>query len=64
MARPVDPELERFARMTPREKLRAAEQLYETARSLKAAGVRRLHPDWSEERVRRAVRDAFLLRPG
>lgn len=31
-----------------------------TAWQLRAAGERRLHPDWSEDRVKRAVRDSFL----
>jgi len=47
-------------RMTGAEKLRAAFQLYETARKVKAAGLRHLHPDWSEEEVQRQVREIFL----
>jgi hypothetical protein len=46
--------------MTPAQKLRAAERLYWSARQLKAAALRAEHPDWSEEEIERAVRDAFL----
>ena len=48
-------------RMSPAEKLRAAERLYWSARSLKAAALRAMHPDWSDEQIERAVRDAFLF---
>jgi hypothetical protein len=43
--------------MTPEQKLRAAEELYDSARDLKAAVMRQDHPDWNEEQIRRAVRD-------
>lgn len=46
--------------MSPAQKLRAAEQLYHSARQLKAAALRAQHPDWSDETVRRAVREIFL----
>ena len=46
--------------MTPERKLRIADELYQTAWALKTAGIRMRHPDWSEEQVRRAVRDVFL----
>lgn len=46
--------------MTPAQKLRAAWRLFESARQLKAAAVRAEHPEWSDEQVRLAVRDAFL----
>jgi hypothetical protein len=46
--------------MTPEQKLRAVEALYWTARELKAAWLRSEHPGWSEEEVRRKVRDIFL----
>ena len=50
----------RLRQMTPEEKLRAAERLYVSARQLKAAALRAQHPEWTEEAVARAVRDAFL----
>ena len=46
--------------MTGAERLRVAEQLYWSARKLKAAGLRSLHPDWPEEEVQREVTRIFL----
>jgi Rv0078B-related antitoxin len=46
--------------MSPAQKLRAAERLYYSARQLKAAALRAEHPDWSDEAIRRAVREIFL----
>ncbi len=53
-----------IARMTPEQKLRAAEKLYWSARGLKAAALRAKQPDWSDEQIERAVRDAFLFHHG
>ena len=58
---PEDPQVEIFRRMTPEQKLRAAERLYWSARELKSAWFRQEHPEWSEEQVKKAVRDAFLF---
>jgi hypothetical protein len=49
-----------FKAMTPEQRWRAARQLYWTVRRHKAAFIRSMHPDWSEERVQREVRDIFL----
>ncbi len=46
--------------MTPEQKLRAAEEMYRAALEIKAAALRAQHPDWSEEEVRRKVREIFL----
>ena len=46
--------------MSPAQKLRAAERLYYSARQLKAAALRAVHPDWTDEAIRQAVRDIFL----
>lgn len=46
--------------MTPAQKLKAAEMLYFSARELKAAWLRSLHPQWTEAAIEQAVRDAFL----
>ena len=46
--------------MSGAEKLRAAFDLYATVRKIKAAGVRYLHPDWTEEEVQRRVKEIFL----
>lgn len=50
-----------FRRMSPAEKLEAALRLYWSARELKVAGLRAMHPDWPDERVEREARDAFLF---
>ncbi len=49
-----------FRRMTPEQRWRAANRLYWTARRHKAAYLRSLHPDWSEDRVDDEVRRIFL----
>lgn len=51
----------RLRAMTPEEKLRIAHDLYWSARRMKAAYLRQRHPDWSDERVAKEVRDAFLF---
>lgn len=50
-------ETERLRRMTPSEKLAVLERMIREAYELKAAGLRALHPDLSEEEVRRRARD-------
>lgn len=47
-------------RLTGPQKLEAAVALGRAARRLKAAGLRRAHPEWSEERIQREVREVFL----
>jgi hypothetical protein len=46
---------------TPAAKLATASALYWSARSLKAAALRRLHPDWDEVLVQKELRLIFLL---
>jgi hypothetical protein len=46
--------------MTPAERWRAAERLSWSARNLKAAFLRSIHPEWTEVEVQRAVKEAFL----
>lgn len=46
------------------QKLKAAEEMWEAAHQLKAAALRAQHPDWTEEEVQRAVREAFLYARG
>jgi hypothetical protein len=41
-------------------RLRLAEQLYWSARKLKAAGLRHQHSDWAEDRVNAEVTRIFL----
>ena len=47
-------------KMTPEQRLRVAAALYRDARELKAAGVRIVHPDWTDEQVKEEVRRSFL----
>lgn len=46
--------------MTPGERLRAAMRLYWSGRGLKAAWLRKRHPEWTDDEVAAAVRAAFL----
>jgi len=46
--------------MSGERRLRLAEELYWSARKMKAAGVRSQHPDWAEEQVNAEVRKIFL----
>lgn len=46
--------------MTPAERLKQAYALYWTARRLRAANERALHPEWSEAQVEAHVRRIFL----
>lgn len=50
--------------MTPERRLRATMRLWQSAWELKLAWVRQQNPDWSDEQVTKAVRDAYLFRPG
>ena len=52
-------QIERLKAMTPGERWQAAKQLYWSMRRLKAAYLRSQHPEWSEQEVARATRDAF-----
>jgi hypothetical protein len=56
----MHPEQKRILKsMTPSEKLKAAMDLYHSARELKAGGLRCQHPDWNEEKVREKVLEIF-----
>jgi hypothetical protein len=52
-----------YRRMTPGRRLALAEQLYWTARRMKSAWLRELHPDWTEQRVEAEVSRIFLNEP-
>ncbi|MEM9457610.1 MAG: hypothetical protein AAGF11_25755 [Myxococcota bacterium] len=58
---PRDIHAEIIGRMTPEQKLKASMRLYWSARALKAAWFRSQHPEWTEDQVKAAVRDAFLF---
>lgn len=47
-------------RMAPAEKFRQLTSLLRFARRVKRAGLRALHPDWSDAQIEAAVREAFL----
>ena len=53
-------QIEILRAMPGEKRLRLAEQLYWSARKLKAQGVRAQHPDWTEEQVQAEVRRIFL----
>jgi hypothetical protein len=46
--------------MTPEQKLRLAMNLYYSAWEIKAAWLRELHKDWSDEQIEQAVREIFV----
>ena len=48
-----------YRRMTPQQRLAMAGQLYWSARKIKTAEIRGLHPDWPESRVNDEVRRIF-----
>lgn len=57
----IHPEqLKIYKAMTPAEKLDAALSLMHSARRMKAAALRELHPDWSDEKVQAEVSRIFL----
>ena len=45
--------------MSPGQKLALNASLWENAHLLKEAGLRMRHPDWSEEQIREAAREAI-----
>jgi hypothetical protein len=47
-------------KMSPQQKLEVSMNLYHSARKLKAAWLRQLHSDWSEEKVQQEVREIFV----
>jgi hypothetical protein len=49
-----------YRKMTPEQKLKVSLALYRTAWTLKKAAVEKLHPDWEEKEILKAVRKAFL----
>jgi hypothetical protein len=49
-----------FRKMTPEQRIRAAFQLYWSAREVKRAGLRALRPELSEAEIDAKVRECFL----
>jgi len=60
MDRPSPKQIERYRAMSPAERLNQATRLYWSARRLREAHERALHPDWTDEQVREHVRKIFL----
>ena len=58
--RPSPEQVARYRAMTPAERWRQAEQLYWSARRLREAYERTLHPDWDEQQIADHVRKIFL----
>jgi hypothetical protein len=56
----LDLELERLRAMTASEKVAVMDSLWRQAWSLKTAGVRAVHPEWTPAQVQREVREIFL----
>lgn len=57
---PSPEQIEIYRRMPGTRRLQLAEQMFWSARKLKAAGVRHQHPDWPEEKVIAEVNRIFL----
>lgn len=57
---PTPEQIAIFKAMTPDQKWKAARDLYWTVRKHKAAYLRSIHPEWSEERLQEEVRNIFL----
>ncbi|MCA9596734.1 MAG: hypothetical protein KC776_25630 [Myxococcales bacterium] len=55
-----DVQLQRLRQMTYTERWRAARALDASARRLKTAYLRQLHPDWTDEEIQREVRRVFM----
>lgn len=49
-----------YRRMDPAQRLRQALRMNAMARQLLAAGFRTRNPSWTEDEIRRAVRDSIL----
>ncbi|MCP4710061.1 MAG: hypothetical protein GY869_15665 [Planctomycetes bacterium] len=57
---PTDKQIEIYKAMTPGRRLEVAGELYQAAWELKSAWLSSKHPEWSEERIQKEVRDIFL----
>ena len=55
----LDLEVARLRQMTASEKIAVMNSLWRQAWSLKSAGVRAQHPEWSPEQIKAAVREIF-----
>lgn len=60
MDRPSPEQIARYRAMTPDERLQQSTRLYWSARRLREAYERTLHPDWTEDQILDHVRKIFL----
>ena len=51
---------EYLKKMSPQQKLEVAMNLYHSAKELKAAWLRQLHSEWSDQKIEQEVREAFI----
>lgn len=61
----ADPKAEKirvqiYKSMTPAQKWAEVEKLWQTARALKRAGIRSMHPDWTDAQVEVKLKEVFL----
>lgn len=49
-----------FTSATPQKKIQLAMNLYHSAKKMKAAGLRKRYPEWSEEEIQKKVKEIFL----
>ncbi|MBU1701311.1 MAG: hypothetical protein KJ970_16790 [Candidatus Eisenbacteria bacterium] len=52
--------IEILRRMTPQRRLEIALGMNRAAWALKEAWLREIHPEWDEDQIQKAVREAFL----
>jgi len=50
----------RFKYMSPEKKLMLSEMLYWSARDLKKSSLKTFHPNWTEEKLEKEVKEIFL----
>lgn len=61
MLEPIDPkDVERYRQMTPAQKLQMVSDLYHTGIRLRMAGLRLVHPEWTEEQLEHEARRSLL----
>ena len=53
-------QIEIFKKMSPSKKIEVAMRLYASAKELKRAGIKMLHPNWSEKEVEQELYKVFL----
>jgi hypothetical protein len=56
---PSPEQIEIYRKMAPGRRLEIAEQLYWSARRMKAAWLKTLHPDWAEQQIEAEVKRIF-----